>query len=70
MKVEVDVLGSPSLISLMVSADVKQHCDSRGSCPGLPVPNTPYGFCGRRNADQALTVRGEPADRIVGSPSW
>ena len=25
MKVEVDVLGSPSLISLMVSADVKQH---------------------------------------------
>ena len=25
VKVEVDVLGSPSLISLMVSADVKQH---------------------------------------------
>ena len=25
MKVEVAVLGSPSLISLMVSADVKQH---------------------------------------------
>ena len=23
-----------------------------------------------RNADQALTVRGEHADRIVGSPSW
>ena len=25
MKVEVDVLGSPSLISLMISVDVKQH---------------------------------------------
>ena len=25
---------------------------------------------GIRNADQALTVRGEHADRIVGSPSW
>ena len=25
MKVEVDVLGSPSLIVLMVSVDVKQH---------------------------------------------
>ena len=23
-----------------------------------------------RNADQALTVRGELADRIVGSPGW
>ena len=23
-----------------------------------------------RNADQTLTVRGERADRIVGSPSW
>ena len=27
MKVEVAVLGSPSLISLMVSVDVKQHCN-------------------------------------------
>ena len=28
------------------------------------------GRKGIRNADQALTVRGEHADRIVGSPSW
>ena len=27
MKVEVAVMGSPSLISLMVSVDVKQHCN-------------------------------------------
>ena len=58
MKVEVAILGSPSLISLMVSVDVKQHleeiaelraqelCESRGGCPGLPVPNSLYGLCG------------------------
>ena len=62
MKVEVAVLDSPSLISLMVFVDVKHHiylltenirvrgqelCESRGGRPGLPVPNKPYGFCGR-----------------------
>ena len=48
MKVEVTVLGSPSLIILMVSVDVKQRstwnsdtqelCESRGGRPGVPVP--------------------------------
>ena len=58
MKVEVDVLGSPSLIVLMVSVDVHSNtgtwplraqelCESRGGRPGLPVPNSPYGLCGR-----------------------
>ena len=71
MKVEVAVLGSPSLIILTVSVDVEYHrtrpvkaqelCESRGGRrsfflfnvlrlggrPGLPVPNNPYGFCGR-----------------------
>ena len=55
-KVEVDVLGSPSLIVLTVSVHVKQHlnnraqelCESRGGRPGLPVPNSPYGLCGRK----------------------
>ena len=45
MKVEVAVLGSPSLISLMVSVDIKQHlknrvqelCESLGGRPGFPV---------------------------------
>ena len=43
----------------MVSVDVKQHsgtwnsdtqelCESRGDRPGLPVPNNPYGLCGRK----------------------
>ena len=80
MKVEVAVLGSPSLIRPMVSIDVKQHlknspslislmvfvdvkqhfikncnihraqelCESRCVRSGLPVPNKPYGFCGRK----------------------
>ena len=60
MEVELDVLVSPSLIVLMVSVDVKQHlnksfvlraqelCGSRGGRPGLPVPNGPYGLCGRK----------------------
>ena len=48
MKVEVDVLSSPSLTVLMVSVDVKRHseddrnraqelCERRGGHPELPV---------------------------------
>ena len=58
VKVEVAVLCSPSLISLMVSVDVKQNwtqylraqelCESRRGRPVLPGPNKPYGFCGRK----------------------
>ena len=61
MKVEVDVLGSLSLIVPMVSVDLKQHfkkktsefraqelCESRGGRPGLPVHNSLYGLCGRK----------------------
>ena len=25
-------------------------CESRGGCPGLPFPNSPYGLCGRKAA--------------------
>ena len=44
----------------MVSVDAKQHrtqtlsirvqdlCESCGGRPGLPVPNSPYGLCGRK----------------------
>ena len=39
----------------MVSVHVKQHStraqelfESGGGCPGLPVPNSPYGLCGRK----------------------
>ena len=58
VKVEVAVLGSPSLTVRTVSVDVKQHrtmnnsntaqvlWESQGGRPELPVPNKPYGFCG------------------------
>ena len=48
---------SPSLISRMVSVDVmyrvsdnraQELCESRGGRPGLPVPNSHYGLCGRK----------------------
>ena len=26
----------------------QELCESRGGRPGLPVPNSPYGFCGRK----------------------
>ena len=58
VKVEVAVLGSLSLMVLRVSVDVKQLwtwtfrtqklCESRGGCPGLPVPSGPEGLCGRK----------------------
>ena len=62
MKVEVAILGSLSLMVLMASVDVKQHwtelkdrcnraqelCESRAGHPGVPVPNSPYGLCGRK----------------------
>ena len=75
----------------MVSVDVKHHvsfsisfpsslraqelCESRGGRRGLPVPNSPYGLCGRKatpNSTQSLSaqelcVKVEMA--VVGSPS-
>ena len=67
MKVEVVVLGSPSLIVLIVCESkptfeeeeevhyrAPELCESRGSRPGLPVPNSPYGLCGRRTVLTSL----------------
>ena len=57
MKVEVAILGSPSLIILKVSVEIKQHrtsvtaqelCESGGGRPGLPVPDNPCRLCGRK----------------------
>ena len=63
VEVEVDVLGSPSLIVvvLTVSLDVcntelelgrqfraQELCESGGGRPELPVPNSPYDLCGRK----------------------
>ena len=47
MKVEVAVLGSPSLIDVKII--VQELCESRGGRPGLPVLNSPYSLCGRKS---------------------
>ena len=33
----------------------QESCDSRGGRPGLPVPNSPYGLCGRKTTLNELT---------------
>ena len=37
----------------------QELCESRGGRPGLPVPNEPYGFCGRKATLQHHTSNGE-----------
>ena len=72
MRVEADVLGFPSLIVRAVSVDVKQHlkknetmtqelCESRNRRPGLPVPNSPSGPCGRKATLKLSCVKVEVA---------
>ena len=74
MKAEVDVLGSLSLTVPTVSVDVKQHrtriqsrsqelCESGGGRPRIPVPNSPYGLCGRK-ATLNLTRRLQSAGAV------
>ena len=68
VKVEVAVLGSPSLIFCTVSEDVKRHmnllsvraqelCESRGSRPEPSIHNCMYGLCGHEAIAQWLERR-------------
>ena len=39
----------------------REPCESRGGRPGLPVPNSPYGLCGRKAVlKQKLPVPNSP----------
>ena len=42
--------GLDYLKKLVFSKQVRAQglCESRGGRPGLPVPNSPYGLCGRK----------------------
>ena len=40
-------------------------CESGGGRPGLPVPNSPYGLCGRKAALNCVKVEVD----VRGSPS-
>ena len=60
MRVEVDVLGSPSLNSpygLCADVIVQELCESRGGRPGFPVPNSSYGLCGRKETLKQTELR-------------
>ena len=62
MKVEVDVLGSPSLtvrtglcgrnatlnLTWFGFRAVQELCENRDGHLGFPVPNSPYRLCGRK----------------------
>ena len=43
----------------------QELCESRSGRPGLPVPNSPYGLCGRKATLNCVKV--EVA--VLGSPS-
>ena len=62
----------PSLISLMVSVDVKHHFyliyththththTHKHTHTHIPVPNKPYGFCGRKEPRKKKKTHSEP----------
>ena len=66
MKVEIAVLGSPSLTVLKVSLNntcrSQELCESPGGHPGLSVPISPCGLCGRK-ATLNLNTRMTPVLR-------
>ena len=61
MKVEVAILGSPSIIVLMVSVDIKlqypelRSCESRGGRPGLPIKSSLWSVCTQSNTRSSFT---------------
>ena len=50
IRTRVSVSLSPfKTVSFVLHVDGAQElCESRDGCPGLPVPNKPYGLCGRK----------------------
>ena len=40
------------------SAGAQEVCESRGGRPGLPVPSSPYGLCGRKATWKAKKMLG------------
>ena len=59
---------SSSSSSSCGSDRAQELCDSRGGRPGLPVPDKPYGFCGRKatlnhlNQCASVVVRSSDGD--------
>ena len=53
----------------------QELCESRGGRPGLPVPNNPFGFCGRKATFEEAVYHSELRSCVkvevvvLGSPS-
>ena len=41
------------------SPRAQELCESRGGRPGLPVPKSPYGLCGRKATLNSARVRAQ-----------
>ena len=49
---------------------VQELCESPGGCPGLPVPNKPHAFCGRKaTLNQSMEGGGGGAGRDTNKDS-
>ena len=48
----------------------QEGCESRGGRPGLPVPNSPYGLCGRKATVNTQFGQSSGAVRKSRWPSW
>ena len=49
---------------LVLTLTAQQLCEGRGGRPGLPVPNKPHGFCGRK-APLNQSSLGDPVRLVV-----
>ena len=63
---------SPELIQgqqvLKTEGGAQDLCDSQGGCPGLPVPDSPYGLCGHTVTLNLNLLRTELRDSQRGHP--
>ena len=42
------VIGIYIAVAQIAFLRAQELCESRGGRPGLPIPNKPHGFCGRK----------------------
>ena len=50
--------------------ELRSCVKSRGGCPGLPVPNSPHGLCGRKATLNLNVSCWSPRDVCAGRRCW
>ena len=67
-------MGGSTQVCQKIGFRAQELCESRGGRPGFPVPNSPYGLCGReatlKNRTQELCESrgGRPGFPVPNSP--